>query len=283
MEIERRNVEGTDRVRRRLNHDLRGAVDRGEMLAAYQPIVSAANGSVVGAEALLRWNHPVVGVIAPDMIVPLAEHSGLVSEIGGWILERACVDRHQWECFGWGTLGVAVNVSAVQIMTRGFVHSVATTLSVTNTDPALVTLEVTETVLLHDSPRALVVLNGLKDLGVTLALDDFGTGYSSLSYLKQFPVDIIKIDHMFIADLEQNPISRLIVAAVVDLAHGLGMEVVAEGIETAEQRTQVLELGCDYAQGFFFARPAFADDADTMLRPREEPTYLHSEPAVVTR
>ena len=191
------------------------------------------------------------------------------------------MDRHRWDGFGWGSLGVAVNVSAVQIMTRGFVHSVASTLSATNTDPALVTLEVTETVFLHDSPRALDVLTALKDLGVTLALDDFGTGYSSLSYLKQFPVDIIKIDHMFIADLEHNPISRLIVAAVVDLAHGLGMEVVAEGIETAEQRTQVLELGCDYAQGFFFARPAFAADPDTMLRPRVDATYVHSEPTGV--
>ncbi len=249
------------------------------MLAAYQPIVSAANGAVTGAEALLRWNHPALGIIAPDTVVPLAEHSGLVGEIGGWILERACLDRHRWERFGWGALRVAVNVSALQLMTRGFVHLVATTLSATNTDPELVTLEVTETVILQDSPRALVALNGLKDLGVRLALDDFGTGYSSLSHLKQFPVDIIKIDRMFIADLVQNPISRLIVAAVVDLAHALGMEIVAEGIETEEQRRQILELGCDYGQGFYFARPAFAADPDTMLRPCEEPTYVHSAPA----
>ena len=251
------------------------------MLAAYQPIVSAANGSVTGAEALLRWNHPTHGVIGPGTVVPLAEHSGLVEEIGGWILERACLDRRRWERFGWGPLGVAVNVSALQLMARGFVHSVATTLAATDTDPALVTLEVTETVFLQDSPRALVVLNGLKDIGVRLALDDFGTGYSSLSYLKQYPVDVIKIDRMFITDLEQNPISRLIVSAIVDLAHGLGMAVVAEGVETEAQRRHILELGCDFGQGFLFARPAIAADPDTMLRPRGERSYVPSEPAGV--
>jgi diguanylate cyclase (GGDEF)-like protein len=269
-------------LRRRLNHDLRGAVGRGEMRAAYQPIVAGADGYVIGAEALLRWAHPVHGIVGPSNIVPLAEHSGLVGEIGRWILERACLDRHRWEHFGWGDLGVAVNVSALQLITRGFVDSVATILSTTDTDPTLVTLEVTETVFLQDSQRALVVLRSLKDLGVTLALDDFGTGYSSLAYLKEFPVDIVKIDRLFIADLEQNPTSRSIVRAVVDLAHGLGMEVVAEGVETEEQRRQIVELGCDYCQGFYFARPAFASDHDTLLGPRESSPNRRSQPAAVS-
>ena len=249
-----------------LNRDLRGALARGELRTAYQPIVSTANGRITGAEALLRWTHPTHGIVAPDTAVPLAERSGLITEIGRWVLERACVDRHQWPRHEQsGELEISVNVSAHQLMAPDFAATVASVLADTKTDPELVTLEVTESVFLRDSERALLALRDLKQIGVMLALDDFGTGYSSLSYLKRFPVDIVKIDRVFISDLDYNPDSRLIVNAVVALAHGLCMSVVAEGVESAEQYKEVAALDCDSCQGFYFAAPSSADSLDTLL------------------
>ena len=249
-----------------LNRDLRGALARGELRTEYQPIVSTANGRITGAEALLRWTHPTHGIVAPETAVPLAERSGLITEIGRWVLERACIDRHQWpRPEQSGELQISVNVSAHQLMAPDFAATVASVLADTKTDPELVTLEVTESVFLRDSERALLALRDLKQIGVMLALDDFGTGYSSLSYLKRFPVDVVKIDRVFISDLDYNPDSRLIVNAVVALAHGLCMSVVAEGVESAEQYKEVAALDCDSCQGFYFAAPSSADSLDTLL------------------
>lgn len=249
-----------------LNRDLRGALARGELWTEYQPIVATADGRITGVEALLRWTHPVHGMVAPETAVPLAEQSGLIIEIGRWVLERACRDRHRWQRDDQGAeLEVAVNVSAQQLMATDFATTVATVLAETHTDPRLVTLEVTESVFVYDGERALVVLDDLKRLGVMLALDDFGTGYSSLSYLKRFPVDVVKIDRLFVADLDRDPVSRLIVSAVVGLAHGLGMAVVAEGVESDEQYEAAAALGCDSYQGFYFARPASVEGLDTLL------------------
>jgi EAL domain-containing protein (putative c-di-GMP-specific phosphodiesterase class I) len=245
---------------------LRGALGRGELRTDYQPIVSTANGQITGVEALLRWTHPTHGIVAPQTAVPLAERSGLINEIGRWVLERACLDRQSWpQIDDDAGLEIAVNVSAHQLMAADFPATVASVLADTNTDPESVTLEVTESVFLQDSERALIALNKLKELGVMLALDDFGTGYSSLSYLKQFPVDVVKIDRVFISDLDRNPDSRIIVNAVVALAHGLCMTVVAEGVETVEQYKEVAALDCDSCQGFYFARPTAADTLDALL------------------
>ena len=234
---------------------------RQELRAEYQPIVSTAEGHVIGVEALLRWEHPTLGTIGPTTIIPLAEKSGVITDIGRWVLERACVDRRGLERHNSGRpLGVSVNVSVRQLMEADFAAVTAAVLRDTETDPALVTLEVTESVFIHDNERALIVLRDLKRLGVNIALDDFGTGYSSLSYLRQFPVDVLKMDRAFISDLDRDSTSRLIVHSVVDLAHGLNMEVVAEGVESAEQYAQVRALDCDSYQGFHFDRP----------RPREE-------------
>jgi diguanylate cyclase (GGDEF)-like protein len=248
-----------------LNRDLRGALTRGELRTEYQPIVTAVDGHIAGVEALLRWIHPVLGTVAPATSIPLAEESGLMSEIGRWVLEQTCSDLRHWQRHPHHRrFEIAVNVSTQQIMAAGFATTVGEVLSASSVDPALVTLEVTESVFVQDSERALVVLNDLKEIGVLLALDDFGTGYSSLSYLNQFPVDVVKIDQVFIADLHRHP-GRLMVSAVVGLAHGLGMKVVAEGVEFSEQYDQVATLDCDAYQGFYFARPMLCDDLDRLL------------------
>lgn len=252
-----------------LQHDLRGASARGELRTDYQPIVTTADGRITSVEALLRWAHPSVGLLPPTVVVPLAEQSGLISEIGIWVLEQGCQDLRRWRrAEGCGDLTISVNVSAHQLMAPDFAATVAAVLLDNHTDPGQVTLEVTESVFVEDAERALIVLGDLKLLGVTLALDDFGTGYSSLSYLKRFPVDVVKIDQAFIADLARDAASAVIVSAVVDMTHVLGMTVVAEGVETTEQHSQVLALGCESYQGFHFARPMPSHDLSTLLRRR---------------
>ncbi|HLY82010.1 MAG TPA: GGDEF domain-containing protein [Acidimicrobiales bacterium] len=252
-----------------LERDLRGAPGRGELWLEYQPIVETDDGRITGVEALLRWAHPSRGLVSPTLLIPLAERSGLIMEIGRWVLEQACPDRQRWQSGDQIVdLTMSVNVSAHQLMSPDFTATVATVLSDTDTDPTMVTLEVTESVFVQDSERALVVLRELKSLGVGLALDDFGTGYSSLNYLKRFPIDIVKIDQAFVADLERDHASHAIVFAVIELAHMLGMKVVAEGVETAEQHKELASLGCDSCQGYYFARPMSADDFGTVMHRR---------------
>jgi diguanylate cyclase (GGDEF)-like protein len=246
--------------------DLRGAAGRGELRTDYQPIVETGDGRIVGVEALLRWAHPSRGLVAPTVVIPLAESCGMIGDIGLWVLGQACAYRHRAQtCRPGDELTMSVNVSAHQLMSRAFASSVSVVLAGTDTDPGLVTLEVTESVFVQDRARALVVLGELKRVGVKIALDDFGTGYSSLNYLKRFPIDTVKIDQEFIADLEIDEASRAIVSAVVELSHRLGMTVVAEGVETAEQHEQLVALGCDYCQGYYFALPMSAADLDTLL------------------
>jgi diguanylate cyclase (GGDEF)-like protein len=243
-----------------LSRELHGAPTRGQLSVEYQPIVTLADGKVVAVEALLRWEHPTHGVVPPQTAIRLAEQASLVSEIGAWVLQQACLDRHRWmRSLHTDELVICVNVSAHQLMGAGFARSVEALLSRTDTNPELVTLEVTEGVFLQDNGHVLDAVNRLKQIGVRLALDDFGTGYSSLSYLKRLPVDVVKLDRVFIADLERDLASRLIVSAVVGLAHGLGITVVAEGVESVEQYRQVVALDCDSYQGFYFAHPMSAD------------------------
>jgi diguanylate cyclase (GGDEF)-like protein len=253
-----------------LEHDLRGASKRGELRTEYQPIVETATGRVTGVEALLRWAHPSRGAVPPAVLVPLAERGGLITEIGRWVLDNSCSDRHRWHRdVGSDGLSISVNVSVHQLMSPDYATTVAAVLAKTNTDPRAVTLEVTESVFVQDSERALVVLNELKRIGVKLALDDFGTGYSSLTYLRQFPIDILKIDQTFVADLGDDPASHAIVASVIELAHMLGMTVVAEGVETARQHDRLAVLGCDSCQGYYFARPMSADNLVELTERRD--------------
>ncbi|PZS31463.1 MAG: hypothetical protein DLM59_09920 [Pseudonocardiales bacterium] len=249
-----------------LQRDLHHARSAGQLALEYQPIVAARDGRIVGVEALLRWAHPSRGMVSPTLLVPLAEQSGDITDIGRWVLEQACTDRRRWSGRdGADELAISVNVSTFQLMSPNFGATVEEVLKATGTQPDLLTLEVTEGVFLRDGQRALLVLNDLKALGVTLALDDFGTGCSSLAHLKQFPVDIVKIDQGFVADLGLDDASRAIVAAIVGLSHALDLTVVAGGVETDRQRIEVIELGCDASQGFFFSRPLSAGKLDDLM------------------
>ncbi|MDX6254737.1 MAG: hypothetical protein QOJ11_1071 [Frankiales bacterium] len=249
-----------------LETDLRTALTRGELTVAYQPIVRSTDGLITGVEALLRWTHPVRGSILPAWAIGIAEQSGLITELGESVLTQACTDHASWPRLHRGAaLDLAVNVSARQLMSAGFCGTVADVLARTGMDPTALVLEMTEYILIEDSDRAMTVLSDLKTLGIRIALDDFGTGYSSLSYLESLPIDILKVDQGFIAKIGAAPTGREIVAAVTNLAHVLGLSVTAEGVETQRQRDVIATIGCESAQGFFFAKPMTAAQIGTQL------------------
>ena len=236
-------------------HALHRALERCELLLHYQPVVEVRSGTTVGVEALIRWAHPDQGLVAPGRFIPVAEESGLIIPIGAWVLEEACHQLRHWQRdTGFGG-SVEVNLSARQIDDPGIVATIEEILERTGLPPERLTLEITESALMRDAAAALVVLRALKGLGVLLAIDDFGTGYSSLSYLQRFPLDILKVDRMFVQELDSDSGGREIVSAVVSLAHALGLEVVAEGVETEEQLEILRSLECDFAQGYLFSRP----------------------------
>lgn len=248
-----------------LARGLPGAIQRHELHLDYQPIVTAADGRLTGVEALLRWTHPHRGAVAPAVFIPFAEQSGQIIELGQWVLTQACSDHQKWQYGRREDIALAINVSTHQFMSVGFAESVACALERTSTKPELITLEVTESVLVRDQQRALVVLDELTDIGVRLALDDFGTGYCSLGYLNKLPINAIKIDRSFIASLSPKSDSHTIVAAIIQLAHSLGMTAVSEGVETSEQHNHLVTLGSDACQGFYFARPMAATSLDSLL------------------
>jgi len=246
------------RERRALQHDLQSALAHGELMLHYQP-QALIGGEIVGFEALVRWQHPTRGLVAPDAFIPLAEESGLIIPISEWILREACREAASWQ----STLQIAVNLSPIQFRhgdLAGLVHSV---LLETGLSPARLELEITESVLIDDFPRTVSILRRLKSLGVQIAMDDFGTGYSSLSYLQSFPFDKIKIDRAFIANMDRNPQSAAIVRTVIGLGRGLKLSVVAEGVENEGQIAFLSGEACDEIQGFAIGRPRpIADYAD---------------------
>ena len=249
-----------------LRRDLHQALSLHELRLEYQPVVRGVDGRVNCVEALLRWDHPGRGPISPTVLIPLAEASGDIIEIGQWVLEQACVDRHRWESLtGREPFVMAVNVSAFQLMAPGFMAMVTDVVTRTKTMPQHLCVEITESAFVQDAERALAVLTQLKQLGVTVALDDFGTGYSSLTYLKNFPVDILKIDQSFIGDLTEDASSHAIVFKTIELAQLLDVAVVCEGVETREQCREVAALGSDYCQGYYFSRPVRAEVLDRGL------------------
>jgi diguanylate cyclase (GGDEF)-like protein/PAS domain S-box-containing protein len=255
----------TDRLA--VENDLRPALESGQLIAYYQPKIDLRTGRLVGIEALVRWNHPRRGLLAPDAFLDVAEESGLIVPLGRVVLHDACAQAMAWQRDHpeFGDLFVCVNMSARQISHPDVVRDVAAVLESTGMDPGHLDLEVTESVLLHDVERAVRRLDELKALGLKIVVDDFGTGYSSLTYLRRFPVDLLKVDRSFIAGLGVDGEDTTIVGAVVGLAHSLGLGVIAEGVETADQLRILRELGCDYAQGFFMARPMPAAGVDEIL------------------
>ncbi|HYM82825.1 MAG TPA: EAL domain-containing protein [Candidatus Dormibacteraeota bacterium] len=256
-----------------LEADLRGAIHHGDLRVHYQPIVDLATGRIEGVEALARWDHPTRGPVPTAEFIALAEESGLILPLGRSVLEQACRQARAWQLADPDrSLTVNVNLSARQFLEPDIAHEITDILTRTGLDPARLELEITESILMDRSEAAIATLRELRALGVRLALDDFGTGYSSLAYLKHLPLDSIKVDRTFIAELGADPAAEPIVSAVVSLAHGLGIEVVAEGIETAEQLEVVTRIGCDHGQGFVFARPAPADVLEPLLSSRSVAT-----------
>ncbi|MDO9713138.1 putative bifunctional diguanylate cyclase/phosphodiesterase [Paracraurococcus lichenis] len=245
-------LETETRNRRQLEQDLKRAEAEGQLFLQYQPQADVRSCGISGFEALLRWRHPERGLVPPDLFIPLAEASGMIVPIGAWVLREACAEAARWKV----PLSIAVNVSPVQIQHGDLVELVTATLAETGLDPTRLELEVTEGVLLRDGARALTVLTRLRELGVRIALDDFGTGYSSLSTLRAFPFDKIKVDRSFVRDLASSTESAAIVRAVLGLGHGLGLPVIAEGVETEEQRRALAESGCADIQGYLIGRPA---------------------------
>ena len=256
--------------RRLLEIDLRGATDRGELVLHYQPIVGLVKREVVGFEALLRWQHPVHGMIAPDLFIPLAEDTGLIEPIGEWVLNRAFADAAQWPPH----LGLAVNLSPVQLKSGKLVASVTAALLRSGVAAQRIELEITESVLLAENSVNVATLHQLRGLGVRISLDDFGVGYSSLNYLRSFPFRKLKIDRSFVRDIVGNREALAIVTAMTTLSRSLGMVITAEGVETEAQFACLRELGCDEAQGYLISRPRPAADIEAMLRPERRLTLV---------
>ncbi|HEX4390869.1 MAG TPA: GGDEF domain-containing phosphodiesterase, partial [Mycobacterium sp.] len=240
------------RERRMLEHDLRLAIARNEMRLVYQPQKGAQDETMTGFEALLRWKHPARGEISPAVFIPIAEESGAILDIGNWVLRTACRDAAAWE----QPLTVAVNVSAIQLYNPDFVQEMHQTLLDTGLSPRRLEIEITETALVRDFNRALTTLRQVKALGVRIAMDDFGTGYSSLSNLRAFPFDKIKIDGSFIKSVNSNEQAATIVRAVLGLGRGLGLPVLAEGVETEAELQFLRNEKCDEVQGYLLGRPA---------------------------
>jgi len=239
-----------------LENQLRRAVERNEFVLYYQPKVSIDSGRIIGAEALVRWKHPELGIVSPAKFIPIAEETGLIVEIGQWVLRSACAQVQAWAKLGLPPLSVSVNVSGAQFKQRKVWHAVRGALAHSALPPEQLVLELTESVLMENATDSIEMLNELKEMGLKLAVDDFGTGYSSLTYLKRFPLDQLKVDRSFVSGLPEERDSLAIVGAIIALARELNLKVVAEGVETKEQLHFLRSRACDEYQGYLCSRPA---------------------------
>ncbi len=271
-------------VRRRvaLSQDLRGAVERDELFLEYQPQIRLEDSRIVGVEALLRWRHPRLGIIAPTELVPIAEGAGLIDEVGDWVLQTSCVQAQNWRSRGLPALPVAVNVSALQVREPGFGDNVSRILADSGLEPAYLELELTENVLMEAKEHVGAAVENLRELGVGISLDDFGRGYASLDYVRRYPLSKIKIDSSFVHDMLTNHKSAAIVGAVIDLAAKLDLPVIAEGVEHVDLVERLADEGCMAVQGFYFSRPVPADEMEELLTNGNDRIqgYLRTQPVV---
>ena len=259
-----------------LEADLRRALERGEFVLHYQPKFSLATGKLVGAEALLRWNHPTRGMVPPLDFIPLAEETGLIVPLGNWVLHKACERANLWQSCGMSAVPIAVNISARQLRQANLPTTVTHVLAKSGLDPRWLELELTESMIMHNVDSTIAALAKLKHIGIRISIDDFGTGYSSLSYLSRFPVDALKIDRSFVRDVNTSADCRTITQTIILLAHGLGMTVVAEGVETREQLAVLQESGCDEVQGYLFSRPVPEDEFLQLVRSNTVASAAHN-------
>ncbi len=248
-----------------LENNLRHALERDEFVLHYQPQVNVETGCIIGVEALIRWQHPDMGLVAPAKFIPVAEECGLIVAIGEWVLETACAQNRQWQEAGVPAIPVSVNLSAAQFHQQDIQETVAYILQKENLAPCYLELELTEGVIIQDAEATIVTLKALKSIGVQLSIDDFGTGYSSLSYLKRFEVDKLKIDQSFLRDIATDPINAAIAIAIIAMAKALNLRVIAEGVETKEQLMFLRSQRCDEIQGYYFSKPVSADVFMQML------------------
>jgi diguanylate cyclase len=258
-----------DPARLTLLSELRRAIEQRELVLHYQPKAALANGSVTSVEALLRWNHPVRGMVGPDEFIPLAQQTGLIKPLTLYVLDEALRQCRAWQSAGM-TLGVAVNLSVRNLLDTEFPQQVKRLLQKREVDPGLLQLEITESTMLSDPVRTKRVLDKLAAMGIALSIDDFGTGYSSLSYLSQLPVNEIKIDRSFVMNMSESSGDAVIVRSTIDLARNLGLQVVAEGVETEQAWDELTQLGCNLAQGYYLTRPVPADELTQWLRRRAQ-------------
>lgn len=252
--------------RLQMEMQLRHAITRQELFVQYQPQINIASGEIAGMEALLRWQNPTFGLVSPTRFIPVAEESGLIIEIGEWILRQACMQGRIWLAQGYDLVPIAVNVSGIQFKRGQFLDKLRLILAETQLPPHLLEIEITESVLMDLGESGLDTLHALKDLGVCLALDDFGTGYSSLSRLKSFPLDFIKIDQSFVRDIDSDPNDAAIVRAVLGMAHEMALQAIAEGVEKNSQLDFLRELNCEKYQGYLCSPAISPNDMARFLR-----------------
>jgi diguanylate cyclase (GGDEF)-like protein len=257
---------GTAQYRLRLESDLHQAMKAGQLELHYQPKVDTATGTVRSAEALLRWRHPERGLVPPDEFIPVAEETGQIGAIGVWVLQQACLQAKAWQDQGLPSLRVGVNISAVQFHQPGLVDSVRAALDNAGLEPRHLEIELTETCVMSNPEESIAVLEALSRMGVLVSVDDFGTGYSSMSYLRRFPIDKLKIDRTFVAEMDTRPDDASIVQAIVSLAHGLRLKVVAEGVENEAQLMALKALGCDQYQGYYCSPALPAAEFEQLVR-----------------
>ncbi|MBI5137960.1 MAG: EAL domain-containing protein [Nitrospirae bacterium] len=262
------SMNGNAMHRLSLESKLQKAVENGELELHYQPKVDVRRGNVTGMEALVRWRHPELGMISPANFVPIAEESGLIGPIGEWVLREACFQNKRWQNAGLTPMMVSVNVSAHQFWQRDLPERVACTLVEANLDPRYLELEITEGTFMHDAEETVRMLTDLKHIGLRLSVDDFGTGYSSLAYLQRFPIDTLKVDRSFVTGVTTNPDSAAITRTIINMAHSLGLGVIAEGVETPEQFAFLAEQGCNQIQGYLFSAPLTAERFGTLIAER---------------
>lgn len=257
------------RERFALEQDLRHAIDREQLNMVFQPVVDLASGRMVGAEALLRWRHPEAGMVSPARFIPILEDADLIDEIGRWTLNAACREARRWQRHGVNGVRVAVNLSATQLRDPGLKLVIERTLERHRLSPQALELELTETAATEDAERTFALFGALRTLGVKLAIDDFGSGYSSLRYLKNLPFDKLKIDREFVVDVDRHKDSQAICRSLIELTRGLGLEVLAEGVESREEVRTLLRFGCHIFQGFYFSEPIASEQLmKTALDPR---------------